>query len=76
MEEGCEQPVVPTDPLWVGLDAGTSAAFDSTQARGGGGDPGSAGLDNPPSVTLQKVPGPSTETAHAEPQSETYQVQP
>lgn len=57
MEQGCERSLVPTESLLAGRAGGTSAAFDSTQAQEG--DPGSPCLDNPPSATLCKAPGPS-----------------
>lgn len=49
-EHGCDQSVMPTDPLLAGPAVGTSAAFSSTQAQEG--DPGSACLDRPPSAVL------------------------
>lgn len=51
---------MPADPLLAGLAAGAAAAQNSVQAQRGILGNLSACLDNPPSATLRKAPGPST----------------
>lgn len=67
----CEQPSVPADPLLAGLAAGASVALNSAQAQRGILGNLFACLDNPPSATLWKAPGPST-SLHVGPKYTTY----
>lgn len=62
----CEQLMMPADPLLAGLVSGPYTALNSAQSQRGILGNLSACLDNPPSATLRKAPGPST-NLHAGP---------